>query len=115
MTQGPEITRLQSQVDALGAENAALREGGFRGSKAEALMALEYDRIPNVMKTARAIALQRKVATAVMVVVPILLLAVVVVGGINAYRDHRQSVEIQKGCADLGNTVQRDVQKALPH
>ena len=115
MTQDPEITRLQSQVDALSAENAALRDGGFRGSKAEALMALEYDRIPNVMKTPRVIARQRKVAAAVMIIVPLLLLAVGVIGGINAYRDHQQSVEMQKGWADLGNTVQSDVQKALPH
>ena len=59
MADDPEITHLQQQVDALSAENAALRDGGFRGSKAEALMALECDRIPNALKTPRAIALQR--------------------------------------------------------
>ena len=96
MTNVPEITRLQSQVDALSAENVALRENGFRGSKAEALLAFEYDRIPNAMKTPRAIALQRKVAIAVMVVVPIMLAAVALIGGINAYRDHQQSVEMRK-------------------
>jgi hypothetical protein len=41
-----EIAQLKAQVEQLTAENAALREAGFRGSKAEALMALEYDRIP---------------------------------------------------------------------
>lgn len=101
MTQDAEITRLQSQVDALSAENATLRDGGFRGSKAEALMALEYDRIPNVMKTPRAIALQRKVATAVMIIVPLLLLAVAIIGGINAYRDHQEQVESRKAADDL--------------
>lgn len=115
MAQDPEIARLQSQVDALSAENAALRESGFRGSKTEALLAFEYDRIPNVMKTPRAIVLQRKIATAVMIVVPIVLVAVAIIGGVNAYRDHQQSVEAQKGWADLGNTVRNDVGKALPH
>ena len=56
MIQDAEIARLESQVDALSAENASLRESGFRGSKAEALLAFEYDRIPNAMKTLRAIA-----------------------------------------------------------
>ena len=59
-------------------------------------MALEYDRIPNVMKTPRSIALQRKLATTVMIIVPVLLLAVVVIGGIDAYRDHQHSVEMRK-------------------
>ena len=96
-----EITDLRQKNEALTDENAALREGGFRGSKAEALMALEYDRIPNVIKTARAIALQRKVATAVMVIVPLLLLAVAIIGGINAYHDHQEQVESRKAADDL--------------
>lgn len=115
MTQDLEITRLQSQVDALSAENAALRDGGFRGSKAEALMALEYDRIPNVMKSPRAIALQRKVATAVMVIVPLLLLAVAIIGGINAYRDHQQSVETQRAAARWGDDLRHTVEQSLKH
>ena len=115
MTQDPEITRLQSQVDALGAENAALRDGGFRGSKAEALMALEYDRIPNVMKTPRAVVLQRKVATAVMVIVPLLLVAVAIIGGINAYRNHQQSVETQRAAARWGDDLRHTVEQSLKH
>ena len=107
MTQDAEITRLQSQIDALSAENAAMRDGGFRGSKAEALMALEYDRIPNVLKTPRAITLQRKVATAVMIIVPLVLLAVAIVGGINAYRDHQRSVELKQ----LDAALDRDFQQ----
>lgn len=91
-----EISQLQQQVVALSAENVAMRENGFQGSKAEALLAFEYDRIPSAMKTPHAITLQRKVATAVMVVVPIMLAAVAIIGGINAYRDHQQSVEMRK-------------------
>ena len=59
MSDDQEITRLRQQVEQLNEENMALREGGFRGSKAEALMTLEYDRIPNVMKTPRSIGIQR--------------------------------------------------------
>jgi hypothetical protein len=76
-----EIAQLKAQVEQLTAENAALREDGFRGSKAEALMALEYDRIPTFMKSQQAIAWQRKIATAVMIVVPLILVAVAVFGG----------------------------------
>lgn len=115
MVDDREINRLQSQVDALSAENAALRDSGFRGSKAEELLAFEYDRIPNAMKTPRAIALQRRVATVVMILVPIALAAIAVIGGFNAYRDHQQSVEMQKRLNDLGDTIDRGVRKALPH
>lgn len=101
MTQDAEIARLQSQVDALSAENANLRESGFQGSKAEAYLAFEYDRIPDAMKTPRAIALQRKLATAVMIVVPLVLVAVAAIGGINAYQDHQQQVESHKAADDL--------------
>jgi hypothetical protein len=76
-----EIAQLKAQVEQLTAENAALREAGFRGSKAEALMALEYDRIPTFMKTQQAVAWQRKIATAVMIVVPLILIAVAIFGG----------------------------------
>jgi outer membrane murein-binding lipoprotein Lpp len=81
MDSSHEIAQLKAQVDQLTAENAALREDGFRGSKAEALMALEYDRIPTFMKSQKAIAWQRKIATAVMIVVPLILVAVAVFGG----------------------------------
>lgn len=113
MPNNSEITSLQQQVDALSTENAALRDGGFRGSKAEALMALEYDRIPNVLKTPRAIALQRKVAVAVMIIVPFLVLAVAVIGGISAYRDHQQSLETQRAAAKWGDDLRSTVEKSL--
>lgn len=88
-----EITHLREHAEHLAAENAALQDGGFRGSKAEALLALEYDRIPTFMKGQRAVAWQRKIATAVMIVVPLILLAVAIVGGVYAYRDHQQRME----------------------
>ena len=102
-----EITRLQSQDDALSAENASLGKNGFRGSKAEALLAFEYDRIPNVAKTPRAIAFQRQVATASMILVPIVLVAVAVIGGINAYRDHQRSAELRQ----LDGALEKDFQQ----
>ena len=48
------------------------------------------------MKTPRSIGIQRKVATAVMIIVPLLLLAIGIGGGINAYRDHQRSVEMRQ-------------------
>ncbi len=115
MSDGSEITRLQKQVEQLSAENAALREDGFRGSKAEALMALEYDRIPNVLKTPRAITIQRKVATAVMIIVPVLLVAIAIGGGINAYRDHQRSIEIQRAAARWGDDLRNSVDQSFRH
>lgn len=111
MSNDREIVRLQSQVDALSAENADLRESGFRGSKAEALMAFEYDRIPDAMKTPRGITLQRQIATAVMILVPIVLVAVAVIGGINSYRDHQQSAALRQ----LDSTLERDFQQGSTH
>lgn len=115
MKQAAETARLQSQVDALSAENATLRESGFRGSKAEALLAFEYDRIPNAMKTPRAVAVQRRVATAVMILVPILLIAVAVIGGINAYQDNQQSAQAQRAAAKWGDDLRHDVEQSLKH
>jgi cell division protein FtsB len=91
-----EITRLRAEVEQLTAENAALRDDGFRGSKAEALMALEYDRIPTFMKSQRAVAWQRKIATAVMIVVPLILVVVAVLGGISFYHDQQSSEEMRR-------------------
>jgi cell division protein FtsB len=113
MEKDHEVVRLQQQVDALSAENAALRDGGFRGSKAEALMALEYDRIPNFLKTPRSIAIQRMTAISVMIVVPLLLLAIAVIGGINAFRDHQRSVEAHRAAAKWGDDLRNTVEQIL--
>jgi hypothetical protein len=94
-------TPLKAQVEQSSAENSTLLVEGFLRSKTEALMALEYDRIPNVLKTPRAIALQRKVATTVMIVVPLILLAVAILGGLNAYRDHQNTTELRRLDAKL--------------
>ena len=106
MIDDPEVTLLQTEVDAHSTENAALRDGGFRRSKAEALLALEYDRIPNVLKTPRSVAVQRKVATAVMLIVPFLVLMIAIIGGIDAYRDHQRSAELRQ----LDSALDRDFQ-----
>jgi cell division protein FtsB len=96
MASQDQITRLRAEVEHLTAENASLRDDGFRGSKAEALMAIEYDRIPTFMKTQRAVLWQRKIATAVMIVVPVILVAVAVFGGITFYRDRQSSEEMRR-------------------
>ena len=102
-----KTSQFRDQDDRLSAEKAALREDGFCGSKSEALMALEYDRIPNAMKTPHMITFQRRVATAVMMLVPILLVAVAVIGGINAYRDHQRSAELRQ----LDSALEKDFQQ----
>jgi hypothetical protein len=108
MTSNDDITQLKAQVDQLTAENAALREAGFRGSKAEALMALEYDRIPTFLKSNQAIAWQRKIATAVMIIVPFILVAVGVFGGLYAFRDHQQRQEIAERLERVHSSFQAD-------
>ena len=108
MSEANENAQLEAQVDQLTAENAALREDGFRGSKAEALMALEYDRIPTFMKNQHAIAWQRKIATVVMVVVPLILAAVAVFGGLYAYRDHQQLKEMRRLQANVEHDFWKD-------
>jgi len=115
MSELDEIAQLKAQVDQLTAENAALREDGFRGSKAEALMALEYDRIPTFMKSQKAIAWQRKIATAVMIVVPLILVAVAVFGGLYAYRDHQQQMESRKADQELSAVIEKNVKASSTH
>jgi Tfp pilus assembly protein PilO len=110
-----EITRLRAEVEQLTADNAALQESGFRGSKAEALMALEYDRIPAFMKSQRAVTWQRKIATAVMILVPLILAAVVVFGAMNAYRDHQQQLESRKADQELTSAIEKNVKANLSH
>ncbi|KUR75332.1 hypothetical protein [Novosphingobium sp. Fuku2-ISO-50] len=113
MSEGRDFTQLQCEVERLTAENEALRHDGFRGSKAEAMLAFEYDRIPNVLKTPRAIRVQRKIATALFFVVPAMLVVVAVVGGINAYRDYEQSVETQRAASKWADDLRSSVQKNL--
>lgn len=110
-----EISQLKAQVEQLTAENATLREAGFRGSKAEALLALEYDRIPAFMKSQQSIAWQRNIATVVMVVVPLILLTVAIWGGVNAYRDHQQQLESRKADQDFSNQIEKSVKSNLSH
>lgn len=110
-----DISQLKAQVEQLTAENAALREASFRGSKAEALMALEYDRIPAFMKSQRSVIWQRKIATAVMIIVPVIVLTVAIWGGVNAYRDHQQQIESRKADQDLSNQIEKSVKSNLSH
>jgi len=110
-----EIAQLKAQVEKLTAENATLREDGFRGSKAEALMALEYDRIPTFMKTQQAVAWQRKIATAVMIVVPLILIAVAIFGGLYAFRDHQQQLESGTADQELSALIEKNVRANSTH
>jgi len=115
MTEKPKIANLQREIERLGAENDALRQEVFSGSKTEAMLAFEYDRIPNFLKTPRAIRLQRKVATALLFIMPVMFVIVAVVGGISAYRDHQRNVEAQRGWSKLGADIRHDVQQELAH
>lgn len=108
-----ENARLRAHIEQLAAENTSLSEGSFRGSKAEALMAFEYDRIPNVMKTTKAITLQRRIATVVMILVPLLVLAIGAIGGFQAYRDWQASAENQRAVAESGRQLRKGVEDAL--
>lgn len=115
MPDDPEIAHLKRELERLAAANEALRQADFRGSKAEAMLAFKYDRIPTVLKTPRAIGLQRKVATALLFAIPAMLVVVAVVGGVDAYRDHEQSIETQRAASkwadDLRSSVQRNLEK----
>ena len=108
MPDEPEVAHLKREIERLAAENEALRQADFRGSKVEAMLAFEYDRIPTVLKTPQAIRAQRKVATALLFVVPAMLIAIAIIGGINAYHDHEQSVEISKGLERVDAAFQKD-------
>ena len=110
-----EINRSRAEVENLTAENAASRVDSFRGSKAEALMALEYDRIPTFMKSKRAVTWQRKIATAVIIALPLILVAVGVFGAINAYRDHQQQLESRKADQELSSEIEKNVKSNLSH
>ena len=108
MANDPEIDQLKREIDRLSAENRALRAADFRASKAEAMLAFEYDRIPTFLRTPRAINAQRKFATVLLFVVPAMLVVIAIVGGIDAYHDHEQSVEISKGLERVDAAFQRD-------
>lgn len=111
----PEIDQLKREIESLDAENRALRAADFRASKAEAMLAFEYDRIPAFLKRPRAIRAQRKVSTALLFVIPVMLVVIAVVGSFNAYHDHMRSVETQKSEAELSEAIERNVAKDLGH
>ena len=115
MTIDPEIEQLKREVERLGAENRALRAADFRASKAEAMLAFEYDRILTFLKRPRAISAQRKVATALLFLIPAMLVVIAIAGGINAFQDHKRDVEAQKEWSKLGADIRHDVQQELAH
>jgi len=111
----PEIDQLKREIESLDAENRTLRAADFRASKAETMLAFEYDRIPTFLKTPSAIRAQRQVATALVFVIPAMLVVIAIAGGINAYRDHQRDVEAQREWSQLGDAVRRDAQRELAH
>lgn len=111
----PEIDQLKREIESLDTENRALRAADFRASKAEAMLAFEYDRIPTFLKTPCAIGVQRRVATVLFFVIPAMLIVVALVGGIEAYRDHLRAIESQKAEAKFNDTIERNVEKELAH
>jgi hypothetical protein len=60
-----EITELKKELQRLHEEVADLRNKGIRGSKTEALMALQYDSLPDWYKMPKAVALQKKIQTVI--------------------------------------------------
>lgn len=58
-----EIAALKAEVQRLSAEVEAQKADGFRGSQAERLLAMEYELIPDYMKTPKAIRVQKHLNT----------------------------------------------------
>ena len=72
------------------------------------MLAFEYDRIPTFLKTPCAIRAQRKVATALLFVIPAMLVVIAIAGAINAYRDRQRDVEAQKEWSKLGADIRHE-------
>jgi hypothetical protein len=115
MPENQEIVHLRSEVERLSAELDALRRSGLDTSKAEAMLAFEYDRIPNILKSPKAIRAQRLISTAVLFGLPVLLVVGAIIGGIDAYRDHQRSVDFWKSEEQFWNAFERDVDKSSAH
>jgi hypothetical protein len=94
MSESHEIARLKQEIDRLSAENNALRQEGLRGSKTEAMQAFEYDRIPNFLKTQKAIRIQRRISTAALFCLPVLIIVGFIIGGIEFYHQQQESLAI---------------------
>ena len=60
MDANAEIAELKQQMERLHEEVADLRSGGLGGSKTEALMALQYDSLPDFYKSPKAISFYKK-------------------------------------------------------
>lgn len=58
-----EIAELRAEVQRLSAQVEAKRADGFRGSQAERLLAMEYELIPDYMKSPKAIRVQKHINT----------------------------------------------------
>lgn len=115
MTQEQQIAEFREELDRLAAENAALRASSLANSKAEAMLAFEYDRIPNLLKTPHAIRIQRRIATTVLFGLPIVLVVGAIFGGITAYRDHERSFETQRSVSEWGDQLRDSVHRNLDH
>jgi uncharacterized small protein (DUF1192 family) len=58
-----EIAALKAEVQRLSAQVEAQKAEGFRGSAAERMLAMEYELIPDYMKTPKAIRVQKQINT----------------------------------------------------
>ncbi|WP_206245749.1 hypothetical protein [Novosphingobium terrae] len=58
-----EIAALKAEVQRLSEQVEAQKTDGFRGSAAERMLAMEYELIPDYMKTPKAIRVQKQINT----------------------------------------------------
>jgi len=87
-----EIAELKQQMERLNEEVADLRKSGVRGSKTEAMMALQYDSLPDFYKSPKAIAAYKRIQTALFFIIPIVFLAFAIKIGWLVWNDHREQV-----------------------
>ncbi len=101
MNADAEIAELKLQVEALNEEIADLRNSGVRGSKTEAMMALQYDSLPDFYKSPKTIAAYRKIQTSLFFTIPLVFLAFAIKIGFLIWDDHQS----QTLWDNLANTV----------
>ena len=92
MTAETEIAELKQQLQRLDEEVADLRKNGVRGSKTEAMMALQYDSLPDFYKSPKTIAIYKKILTALFFIIPLIFLAFAVKIGSLVWQDHQDQV-----------------------
>jgi hypothetical protein len=84
-----EIAELKEQMERLNEEVADLRKSGVRGSKTEAMMALQYDSLPDFYKSSKVVAIYKKIQTSLFFIIPVAFLAFAIKIGSLVWQDHQ--------------------------